>query len=125
MFQASPDWWLELNWIPLQIGTMKQLLRPRFGALLTAALMAVGMSVIASGSAQAQPADLHYQCLHVSELVGLPNHLILGLTCTGPIATEWGTVTDTSRGVTYWCNPLSSSLLGTTQAVHGQNCVLF
>jgi hypothetical protein len=101
---------------------MKKLSRPRLGAIVTAILAAVGLSVIGSGTAQAT-ADLHYDCLTVTTLVVAGNNTILsGFNCTGALGTEWGTVTDLRAGVTYWCNPLSGSVVGSMEMAHGSFC---
>jgi hypothetical protein len=87
------------------------------GAVL-AALTAVGMCVIGTGTAQAQTADLHFDCVHTSQLTLMGNNLIVsGLNCTGPVGTEWGTITGTTTHVAYFCDPLTgSNRLGSVSA---------
>jgi hypothetical protein len=96
--------------------------RRRGGALLAAVPLAVAACLAGAGTAQA--ADLHYTCQQVIPLVGLPNHLVRGTGCTGPIATGWGTVTQISTGTRYFCDPIKGQVMLNEVWVFGQDCSL-
>lgn len=79
----------------------------------------VAACLAGTGTAQA---DVHYTCQQVVPLVGLPNNLIRGTGCTGPVATEWGTVTEVPTGIRYFCDPLKGQAMLGDLWVFGQAC---
>jgi hypothetical protein len=87
----------------------------------TAAVSLIGAALL-TGAGVAQGADLHYQCQGVIPLPGLPNNLVNGTGCSGPVATGWGTITSTSTGAAYWCDPLKGQMMGDQLWAFGQNC---
>ena len=88
---------------------------------LGAALASLVGTALVTGAGAAQAADLHYQCERVLAFILLPHHLN-GNECSGPVATGWGTVTETTTGKAYWCDYLKGHLLGGELWVVGQNC---
>jgi hypothetical protein len=89
---------------------------------LGAALVSLVGAALVTGGAAAQAADLRYQCQRVLAFVVLPGHLT-GDQCAGPVATGWGTVTETPTGKVYWCDYLKGHVLGELRVV-GTNCTL-
>jgi hypothetical protein len=74
-----------------------------------------------TGTAQA---DVHYTCQQVLPLPGLLNNLVRGTGCTGPVATQWGTVTEVPTGIRYFCDPLKGQVMLGDLWVFGQACYL-
>jgi hypothetical protein len=89
---------------------------------LGAALTSLVGAALVTGAGPAQAADLHYQCQQVVAFVLLPHHLN-GTQCSGPVATGWGTVTETPTGKVYWCDYVKGQMFGSDLWVVGQNCV--
>lgn len=94
----------------------------RLGAVAVVVAFAGAAALPGAGTARA--ADLHYQCENVTPLVGLPNQMVRGEPCTGPLATGWGSVTSTTTGVGYWCSSIRGQLMLGETWVFGQGCTL-
>jgi hypothetical protein len=95
------------------------LLRPLLGVAL-AGLAAVGVSVVGSGTAQAQNAS-SYAC---QEVIPLFAGSILGFPCTGgPVTNGSAFVTDTSRNITYFCLFTTVTREGSSLGIKGGECL--
>lgn len=90
----------------------------------TALVSLIGAALL-TGAGTAQAVDLHYQCQTVLPLVGLPNNLVRGDHCSGPVATGWGTVTETPTGIVYGCESIKGQMMLNDLWVFGQSCTRF
>jgi hypothetical protein len=90
---------------------------------LGAALASLVGAALVTGAGTAQAADLHYQCERVIAFILLPHHLN-GMDCSWPVATGWGTVTETLTGKVYSCDYVNGHVLNNELWVVGQNCDL-
>jgi hypothetical protein len=87
----------------------------------TALISLIGAALL-TGSGTAQAADLHFQCQTVLPLPLLPNNMVNGMHCSGPVATGWGTITSTTNGAVYWCGSLKGQMMADNLWAFGQNC---
>ncbi|HEX2130236.1 MAG TPA: hypothetical protein VHH15_01655 [Actinophytocola sp.] len=90
---------------------------------MIAAVVSLTGATLLAGGGTAVAADLHYQCEMVLSLGDLlPNDPVNGHSCTGPVDTGWGSVTETPTGTVYWCDSIRGQVMLGELRVFGQGC---